>query len=192
MLFCDVKVSHHPSWCIVMWCNVAWIKVIRNSEDCIPTSFDFMRVFAKWVKLLLSATCDLCIAYTMPSCKSGCDKADGVKRNEHQEQHEGLPQKLDLSKVFRNLMENLTPSNSQFTSRPLHQGIAKCSVNQRQIFSMKRNQKTFALHMQNHAKFTFAYVHIYIWCIYDVYNEGRFLGKSSMVSEKGEAKSWGT
>lgn len=53
----------------------------------------------------------------MPSCKSGCDKADGVKRNEHQEQHEGLPQKLDLSKVFRNLSDGKSDTEQQ----PVHE-----------------------------------------------------------------------
>ena len=50
------KLSHHPSWmyCYVMQtltptfmnvllCDVRshWVKVIRNSEDCFPTSFDY-------------------------------------------------------------------------------------------------------------------------------------------------------
>ena len=39
VLLCAVK-SHRLSWCIVMWCKVTWIKVIRNLENCFPTSFD--------------------------------------------------------------------------------------------------------------------------------------------------------
>ena len=34
------KLLHRPLWCIAMWCKVTWIKVIRNLEDCFPTSFD--------------------------------------------------------------------------------------------------------------------------------------------------------
>ena len=48
MLSLTPPFSHHPSWCIFMWCNytvtswciVTWIKIISNSENCFPTSFD--------------------------------------------------------------------------------------------------------------------------------------------------------
>ena len=49
---CDCKLAHHPSLSIVShfsWlCDVKshttlhWVKVIRNSEDCFPTSFDYI------------------------------------------------------------------------------------------------------------------------------------------------------
>ena len=61
-------VSHHsltPPFieCIVMWCQVSHhpslsvllqVKVIRNSEDCFPTSFDYIYIYTYIVNLSIS------------------------------------------------------------------------------------------------------------------------------------------
>ena len=76
------KLSHHPSWmyCYVMQtltppfmnvllCNVRshWVKVIRNSEDCFPTSFDYSlttrNIITKYVYIILY----IYIIYMAPS-----------------------------------------------------------------------------------------------------------------------------